>query len=117
MLASLGLRWWQYMIISGLHMYYKTVEITGSRKTILLPSIQLCPSRPIIPFKLRRRRSPITSACAMTIGNVLGQTLKRVTILVYPQSPAPTPSAQLYVAFYRSSSFDIVAGRIVERHR
>jgi len=90
MLASFVLRWWQYMIISGLRMYYKAVGITESRKIILLQSIQLCPSRPIIPFKLRRRRSPITSACDMTIGNVLGQTLKRVTM--YPQSPVPPPT-------------------------
>jgi len=40
---------------------------SGSRQTILLPSIQLCPSDPTIPFKIFRRRFPIWMAFGMTI--------------------------------------------------
>jgi len=40
---------------------------SGSRQTILAPSIQLCPSDLTVPFKLCRRRFPIKMAFGMTI--------------------------------------------------
>jgi hypothetical protein len=52
MLASLDLRLRQHIIVRGLDGHRITKEVTGSRKTILTPTIQLCPSEPTIPFKL-----------------------------------------------------------------
>ena len=113
MLACLGLRWWQHMIIRCLHEHCLGAKVTVFRKIILVPKIQLCPSDPTIPFKLCRRRFPIKIAFAMTVSKAQGQTLKRAAI--YP--PAPFPHGQLSVAFSRSSSFDNVAVAIIEGHR
>ena len=37
MLASLGLRWWQYTIVKDLHEHSIAAEVTGSIKTFLIP--------------------------------------------------------------------------------
>jgi hypothetical protein len=46
MLASLGLRWWQHMIVTGLHEHSVAAEIIGYIKIIFNPQIQLHPSNP-----------------------------------------------------------------------
>ena len=52
-LASLGLRWCQHMIVTGLDEHCIAAEVFGSTK-ILIPRILLCPSDLSIPFKLCR---------------------------------------------------------------
>jgi hypothetical protein len=60
MLASLGLRSWQHIIVKGLHEHCMAAEVTGFRKTILVPRIQLRSS-----VQLCRRRFPIKIAFSM----------------------------------------------------
>jgi len=72
MLAFLVLLWEQHMIVRGLHEHCTAAEIPGSRNTILIPSILLCPSDPTTPFKLHRRRFPINIAFAITINEPQG---------------------------------------------
>jgi hypothetical protein len=43
---SLGRRWWQHVIVIGLHEHCVAAEVIGSKKTILNPQIQLHPSNP-----------------------------------------------------------------------
>jgi hypothetical protein len=57
-LSSLGLRWWQHMIVRRLHEHCIAAELIGYRKTVLIPKTQLCPSHPTTPFKLCKRRFP-----------------------------------------------------------
>jgi hypothetical protein len=71
--------------VRGLQGHRIAAEDIGSRKTILIPRIQLRSPDPTIPFKLCRRRFPIKIAFAMTVSKAQGQTLKRVAI--YPPSP------------------------------
>jgi len=59
LLSSFGLRWWQQMLQNGLRQHFISDEVTGCRKTVLTPRVQLSLSVPTIPFKLRRRRFPI----------------------------------------------------------
>jgi hypothetical protein len=89
MLASLGLWWWQHMVVRGLDKHCIAVKVTGYRKTIITPSIQLRPSDPSIRFKQRIRRFPIKFASAVTSSKAQRQTLKRVAI--YPPSPVFFP--------------------------
>jgi hypothetical protein len=108
MLSSLGLRWWQHVIVRGLHEHCITAEVIDS---ILIPRIQLCPSDPAIVFRLCRRRFSIKIAFAVTVSKAKGQTLKRLAIFL----PSPVfPHGQLYVAFSRSSTSDNVAAAIIE---
>jgi hypothetical protein len=46
------------MIVRDLHEDCIAAEDTGSRKTILISRIYLCPLDPPIPFKFYRRRFP-----------------------------------------------------------
>ena len=39
----LGLRWWQRLIVRGLHGHCIAAEVAGSRKSLLTPSVQLRP--------------------------------------------------------------------------
>jgi hypothetical protein len=71
-------------------------DVTGSNQTVLIPTIQLCPSDPSIPFQLRTGRFPIQIAVALKISKAQGQTLEPAAI--YPPSPV-FPNGQLYVAF------------------
>jgi hypothetical protein len=80
MLASLGLRWWQHIIVRGVHKHCIAAEVTSPTKAVFTPSIRLCPSDPAIPFKLYRRRFQSKIAFAMTISKAQGQALKRVRI-------------------------------------
>jgi len=80
MLASPCLRWWQHMIVRGVHEHCRAAEVTGPTKAVLTPSIRLRPSDPAIPFKLYRRRFQFKITFAMTISKAQGQTLKRVGI-------------------------------------
>jgi hypothetical protein len=114
MLASLGLRWWQHIIVRGLHEHCIAVEVIGSTKTILTPRIQLCPSDPTLPFKLSRRTFPIKISFAMTTSEADSKMLKLVGI--YPLSPVFS-HGQLYMSFSLFSSFENVAATITERHR
>jgi hypothetical protein len=91
MLVYLGLRWWQNIIVGSFHEDCIIAEVIGSRKTIFVSRIQLCPSDPAIPFKLCTRRFPIKTAFAMTIIKAQKQTLKCVGIRVYPASPVFPP--------------------------
>ena len=86
LLASLGLWWWQHMIVKDLNEHCKPAEVTGCRKTIFITRIQLCPSdRTSIPFKQYRRRFTIKITFAVTIRKAQGKMLKRVAM--YPPSP------------------------------
>jgi len=51
-LASLGSRWWQHMILRDLQHSWKAAEVIGSRKTILTSMIQVRTSDPTISFKM-----------------------------------------------------------------
>ena len=75
-LASLGLRWWQYMIVWGWEGHWLETEVTSSRKADLSPRTQLHLSDPTLSLKLCRRRFAIKIAFAMKIRNAQGQTLK-----------------------------------------
>jgi hypothetical protein len=57
--------------------HYQAAEITGYRKTILRPRIQLYSSDPTIPFKMCRRRFRNKIACAMKINKAQRQTIIR----------------------------------------
>jgi hypothetical protein len=72
------------MIVRGFDEHSIAAEFIGSRKTILILSIQSCPSVSTIPFKMCRRRFPIKIAFAMTLSKAQGQMLKHVAI--YPSS-------------------------------
>jgi hypothetical protein len=96
-LAYLGLRLWQHTQEDS-----TAAEVTGSRKIIIIPRIQLCPSDPTIPFKLRRRRFAIKIALAMKISTAQWQMLKNdgkylpSSVLLH---------GQLCVVFYKFSLF------------
>ena len=62
------------MIVRGFDEYCIVAEVIGSRKTVLIPRIQFCPSYPTFPFKMCRRRFPIKIAFAVTINEAQGQT-------------------------------------------
>jgi ATP-dependent DNA helicase PIF1 len=68
------------MIERRLHKHFTAAAVSGSGETFLVPSIQLCPTEPTIPFKRRRRRFPIKIAFAMLVSKTQGQTLKPVAI-------------------------------------
>jgi hypothetical protein len=106
MVASLGLRFWQHIIVRRLRKQCIPAEVTCSRHSILISSIQLCPPDPTVHFKLCRRRFLMKIAYAMTASKAQGQTVKRDA--VYPASPV-FPHGQLYVSFSRSSSLYSVA--------
>jgi hypothetical protein len=77
---------WQHMIVRGLQEHCIATEVIGStKKTNLIPTIQLCPLVPTIPFELWRRRFPTKIAFAMKINQGQGQTLKSVG--TYPSLP------------------------------
>ena len=100
------------MIVRGLHEHCTAVEIPGSRKTILIPRIELCPSDPTTPFKQRRRRFQINIACASTINEAQGQKLKRAGI--YASSPNFFTNGHIYGAFSQHYVFDNVTVAIIE---
>jgi hypothetical protein len=83
MLTLVGFWWWQHKIAKGLHENCIVAEVIGSRKTILIARTQICPSDPIIPFKLCRRRFPFEIAFPMTANAAQGQTLERVGIYLF----------------------------------
>jgi len=97
------------MIIIGFHEHCRAGEVTGSRKTILTPRIQLFPTDPTTSFKFCRRQYLIKIRFAMTINNFHGQMLKCVGIY---QPSAALSHGQLYVAFSRASSIGNVMGAI-----
>jgi len=68
------------MIVRGWYKHYTEVQITGSRRTIPTPRIQLWPSDPTIPFKLCSRRFAIKIAFPMTVNKAQGQMINRVEI-------------------------------------
>jgi hypothetical protein len=83
MLAFLGLRWMQQMIIRGFHQHCKAAEFIGCRKTILIPRIQLYPSDPTILFQVCRRRLSNKILFPLTINKAQGLNC----FAVYPPSP------------------------------
>jgi len=108
MLASLG---WHHVIVRLLHQQCILAEVLGYSQTILIPSIQLCPSDSTIPFNPCRSRFPIKIAFAMTLSKAQRQTLRRAGL--YPPSPV-FPHGQLCMSLSLSSSFDSVAVATVE---
>jgi hypothetical protein len=48
--SSLGLQWWQHMIIKSLDEHCIAAEVADLTKTVLTTRIQLCTSNPTIPF-------------------------------------------------------------------
>jgi ATP-dependent DNA helicase PIF1 len=63
-------------------MHCMAADVTGSRKTILIPIIQLCPPDPTIHLQTVKKQFPIKLLFAMTINNTQWQTLKHVGIYV-----------------------------------
>jgi len=113
-LASFNLWQWQYTIISGTHEHCKAADVIGSRKTTLIPMIQICPSDPTIPFKLCRRQFLISTAFAMTISTAQVQMPNQVGIY----SPFYAFShGQPYVTLSWSSSFDNAYVAVIKRHQ
>ena len=108
MLASLG---WHQVIVRLLHQQCILAEVLGCSQTVLIPSIQLCPSDPTIPFNPCRSRFPIKIAFAVTLSKAQGQKLRRAGL--YPPSPV-FPHGKLCVSYSRSSSFDSFAVATVE---
>jgi hypothetical protein len=106
MLASLGLRWWQHIIVRRLHKQCIPAEVTCSRH-----SIQLRPADPTVRFKLCRRRFLIKITFATTVSKAQGQTVKRDA--VYPTSPV-FHHGQLCMSFPRSSSFYSITVATIE---
>ena len=72
MLDSLDLRWWQHMVVKGLHEHGIAAEVNGSRKTILIPTLQLCSSGLTTPFRLYKRRFRTKIAFTMPINKDQG---------------------------------------------
>jgi hypothetical protein len=100
MLASLGHRWWQHIIVTTLH------EHSSSTKIVLVHGTQLCSSDPTITFTLCRRH--------------IANTMNKDGILTFCNLSTVTrffPLCQLYVTFSQLCSFDKVAVAIIERHR
>jgi hypothetical protein len=103
-LASFGLRWWQRIIVRGLHKHCIAAGFIGSRKTILIPRIQLRPSHPSIHFKLQKTNSDRN---CVYYGN---QCLKvRPLICWNIHHSLLFPHGQLCMAFFLSYLFENVA--------
>jgi len=49
MLASLGLRWWQHMIVIGVHELCRAAEVTGPTKAALHPAFDYV--HRMLPFR------------------------------------------------------------------
>jgi hypothetical protein len=103
MSASLGLWWWQHIIVKGLHKHCIQVVIViacqqnllALRKTILIPRIKLCPSDPTIFFKLCRTQFPVKVAFVVTIGKAEGQMFNYAGISTITSLTPPPPMASL----------------------
>jgi hypothetical protein len=95
------------MIVIGLDEHCRAAEVSGSTK-ILIHRIQLCPSDPTIPFKLYRRRFLVKIAFPMAI-NVAQEQIKK-----YVRPSTVFSNGQLYVAFYRTYSFDSVTFQLLK---
>ena len=72
MLDFLGLRWWQHMLVKGLHEHSIAAEVIGSTKTILIPTFQLCSSDLTTSFRLCRRRFWTKIALIVSINEAKG---------------------------------------------
>jgi len=67
LLSSFGLRRWQHTIVRDSHERYKTTEITGCRKPIVIPRSQIYPSFPTLHIKLCRRLFPTKISFTVTV--------------------------------------------------
>jgi hypothetical protein len=97
------------MNIRGFHEHCRVGKVTGSRKTILIPRIQLFPTDHTTSFIFCTRQYLIKIRFAMTINNFLGQMLKCVGTY---QLSAALSHGQLYVAFSQAPSIGNVMGAI-----
>ena len=92
------------LIVRSLDEYViKASIITGSKAgiSVLIPRIDLSPSKEEIPFNMIRRQFPIRLGFAMTINKSQGQSFENVVILL----PSPVFShGQMYVALSRVTS-------------
>jgi hypothetical protein len=111
MSASFGFRWWQYMNVRGLQDDCTAAEVICS--AILTPRIPLCPTYRNIS-KLCRR-DVRSNSCLLRQSVRFKNRLLNVLNLI--QHGSFFFLDQLYVAFYRSSSFGKVTSAIFEWHR
>jgi hypothetical protein len=100
----------------SLHEQYIAADVTGSNHTVLIPTTELCPSDPAIPFQLCAGRFPIKIAFAMTIRKAEGRTLEPAAL--YPPLPVFTHGQfYVYVAYSLPCLFDSVAIATIGGHR
>ena len=71
-------------------MHRIATNVTGARKTVLIPRMQLWPSDPTIPFQLCGRRFPIKIAFAVTV-SLKGRRLNVLEYTHYRIFPYPRP--------------------------
>jgi hypothetical protein len=112
MLASLGLRWWQHMIVRGLKEPCISAEVNGCRKLSLYQGFTMS-IRAYHSLQIAHKKMSDKIAFAMAINTAQRKKPERLGIACRPPPP-PSPN-HLYVAFSRSSSLDDFAFVIIDR--
>jgi len=117
MLPSLGLRWWQHMIVKCFNEDWIAPEFTACNRTVLIPIIHLGLVDLAIPFKLCGRRKTISDQNCDLLRRSVKLNGRRTNLVKYIHRP-PFPShGQLCVAFSWSPLFDNVAVAIADGRR